>query len=94
MRQVLSAGLKHSTMSKSVSIRRTTAPMLMLLAGFMSRMPPPRPRVVSSSPCAASSCTILVRWLREMLCAAATSLMVTGCSRAWQAAQYMSTRNA
>ena len=29
-----------------------------------------------------------------MLCAAATSLMVTGCSRAWQAAQYMSTRNA
>ena len=50
-------------------------------------------RVVSSSPWAASCCTIFVRWLREMPCASATSLMVTGCSRSWQAAQYMSTRS-
>lgn len=76
-------GSKHSTRWKSVSVLRTTAPTLISCAGFISRMPPPRPRVVSSRPWAASSCTILVRWLREMPWLCATSLMVTGCSRPW-----------
>ena len=94
MRHWFSSALKHSTMSKSVSVMRTTAPTLISCAGRIRRMPPPRPRVVSSRPCMASCCTIFVRWLRDMPCASATSLMVTGCSRSWQAAQYISTRSA
>ena len=65
-RHWLEAGSKHSTRLKSVSVARTTAPMWMDEAGTISRMPPPRPRVVSSRPWADSCCTIFIRWLREM----------------------------
>ena len=73
---------------------RTTVPKEMSCAGRSKRMPPPRPRVVSSRPRPARSCTIFVRWLREMLCTCATSLMVMGRSRCWWTAQYISKRRA
>jgi hypothetical protein len=41
----------------------------------------------------ASCCTIFVRWLRDMPCVGHLA-DGHGCSRSWQAAQYISTRSA
>jgi hypothetical protein len=92
MRHWLVARSKHSTIVKSLSLRRTTSPTTISPAGLSSRSPPPRPRVVPSRPWAASSTTTLVRWLCEMPCAWAISLIVTGLARPSLAAQYISTR--
>ena len=66
----LSSALKHSTMSKSVSVMRVA--QVDLVRGLHQPHAAAAPRVVSSRPWAASCCTIFVRWLREMPCASAT----------------------
>ena len=58
-------------MRSSVSVARTTVPMLMSAGSCLSISPPLRPRTVSTTPERASWCTTFIRWFSEIPCTSA-----------------------
>lgn len=58
--------VSQSAKQSSPSMMRTTAPTLIVAAGFAKRKPPKRPRSLSTKPALPRSCATLVRWFCEM----------------------------
>lgn len=83
-------GVKHSASAKSASVRRTTSPTTMSSGCLARRIPPLRPRTVSTYSQRLSSWTTFIKWFSEIPWATAISPIVA--RRPVRVPKYIKTR--